>query len=124
MLTQRTRLRSAVAALGIGAVIALCSPATPALAANEGDHWISAGNCLADQKVQLTFVNGAWHDEQELNPINTDNGQCQFVLTDNGALLWESNGAGSNWWPDGPGHKICAIVYPPAAQRGALGICN
>ncbi|GAB2731868.1 hypothetical protein [Kitasatospora kifunensis] len=124
MLTRRTSLRSAVAILGVGAAIALCSPSTPAFAANEGDHWIYTPNCAADQEVQLQFVNGAWHDEQELNPTVTDNGQCEFVLTDNGAPLWHSNGGGSGWWYDGPGHKICAIIYEPADTRGALGICN
>ena len=124
MLTCRTSLRSAIAVLGVGAAIALRFASTPAFAANEGDNWIYTPNCTADQEIQLKYVNGAWHDEQELNPTATDNGQCKFVLTDNGGYLWSSNGAGSGWWYDGPGHKICAIVYDPAEPRGTLGICN
>ncbi|MFJ9713640.1 hypothetical protein [Streptomyces sp. NPDC101234] len=124
MMTLRTSLRSAITVFGVGAAIALSFPSTPAFAANEGDHWINTPNCAADQEIQLQYVNGAWHDEQELNPTATDNGQCTFILTDNGAEIWRSNGAGSGWWYDGPGHKICALVYDPALGRGALGICN
>ncbi|MFE0459461.1 hypothetical protein ACFW1A_09395 [Kitasatospora sp. NPDC058965] len=120
---RRSPLRSAVAVLGFGLAIAI-STSTPALAANEGDHWFHTPNCVADQEIQLKWVNGAWHDEQELNPTVTDNGQCTFILTDNGALLWSSNGAGSDWWYDGPGHKICALIYEPADTRGQIGMCN
>ncbi|MFD0332166.1 hypothetical protein ACFQZC_38185 [Streptacidiphilus monticola] len=67
MLSHRKTMIEGLAATGIGAVLALSSP-VPASAANEGDHWITTANCTADQKIELHLVNGAWHDEQELNP--------------------------------------------------------
>ncbi|GAB2713078.1 hypothetical protein [Kitasatospora kifunensis] len=122
MLSHRTALRSAIAVLGIGAMVAL-STSTPAFAANEGDHWIHTANCTADQEIQLKFVNGAWHDEQELNPTVAPPG-CFFQLTDNGKEISYTSGAGSGWWFDGPTDYICATVYDAGAQSGISGICN
>ncbi|MBX7550384.1 hypothetical protein [Streptomyces sp. NPDC004232] len=122
MLSGRTYLRSAIAVLGVGAVLAL-STSTPAFAANEGDHWIRTANCVADQEIQLKFVNGAWHDEQELNPTVAPPG-CFFVLTDNGKEIFRSQGGGSGWIYDGPDDYICATVLDAGAQSGVSGICN
>ncbi|MFJ9712448.1 hypothetical protein [Streptomyces sp. NPDC101234] len=121
MLSCRTSLRSAVAVLGFGAMVALS--ASPAFAANEGDHWIHTAYCTADQEIQLKFINGAWHDAQELNPTVAPRG-CQFILTDNGREISNTTGGGSGWRDDGPGHYICARVVDFGAQSAIDGICN
>ncbi|MGW2374544.1 MULTISPECIES: hypothetical protein [Kitasatospora] len=121
MLSRRT-LRSAVAVLGVGAAIAL-SASTPAFAANEGDHWLYTPNCTADQEIQLQYVNGGWHDQQELNPTRVG-GTCEFVMTDNGAVISDTWGAGSGWHYDGPGHYICVQVRDWTAGTTIYGICN
>ncbi|MBX7557092.1 hypothetical protein [Streptomyces sp. NPDC004232] len=121
MLSHRTSLRSAVAVLGFGAMVVLS--ASPAFAANEGDHWIHTYDCTADQEIQLKFVDGAWHDEQELNPTVAAHG-CRFILTDNGREISVTTGAGSGWWPDGPGHYVCAMVSDSGAQSAVSGVCN
>lgn len=122
MLSLRKPLRSCLAAFGFGAVLVLSS-SVPASAANEGDHWIRTADCTADQEIQLHLVNGAWHDAQELNPTVAPPG-CEFVLTDNGGRISDTWGAGSGWWPDGPGHTICATVYDYNAQSAVSGVCN
>ncbi len=125
MLSRRTSLRSAVAVLGIGAAIALSSP-TPAFAANEGDHWFGTAHCTADHKIELHYVNGGWHDVVELNPTYVG-GYCKFVLMDNQRVLWDSAGAGSGWWPDGPNHYICAFLVDTTtgdAVYASSDVCN
>jgi hypothetical protein len=119
---RRPTLKSAVAALGVGAAIVL-STSTPASAANEGDHWMQTPNCAADQEIALHYVNGAWHDEQELNPTVAAPG-CDFVLTDNGTQIFESHGAGSGWIYDGPTHYICAKVDDTYNGIVVQGVCN
>ncbi|RKT20095.1 hypothetical protein BX285_4576 [Streptomyces sp. 1114.5] len=122
MLSRHKTLRSGVVALGAGALLVLSS-SVPASAANEGDHWIRTANCTADQEIQVHFVNGGWHDEQELNPTVAPPG-CEFVLTDHGKRISDTWGAGSGWWYDGPEHYICATVYDYGAQSAVSGVCN
>lgn len=125
MLSRRRSIRSAIAAFGVGGAIALCS-STPAFAANEGNYPLSTTYCAATQEIQLKYVNGGWHDEQELNPTWTQPAGCVFQLTDNGQPISTTGGAGSGWWYDGPGHYICAYIYDYLTNPTgyAQGICN
>ncbi|WP_181803100.1 hypothetical protein [Streptomyces shenzhenensis] len=124
MLSRRTSVRSTLVAIGVGAAITLSYP-VPAFAANEGNYPLSTSNCAAVQEIQLKYVNGGWHDEQELNP-SISRGGCLYQLTDNGQQISNTSGAGSGWWYDGPGHTICAYIYDfltnPTSE--AVGICN
>jgi len=80
MLTRRTSVRSAIAALGVATAIALSS--APAFAANEGTYSGSVGPCSAVEKIQLANVNGGLHDEMEFYPTSTATG-CQFSIFNN-----------------------------------------
>ncbi|WAL76049.1 hypothetical protein OU787_33570 [Kitasatospora sp. YST-16] len=128
MLSRRASLRSAIAALGVGAALAL-SAGTPAFAANEGDHWLNTPNCTADQKIELHLYNGVYHDAQAIDPTYV-NGSCEFVLTDNGSVIYDSTKSSqSPWYYDGPGHTICAKVTEynyngRGTNYTANGVCN
>ncbi|RKE23465.1 hypothetical protein [Streptomyces sp. TLI_171] len=123
MLSRRTPLRVAVAALGAAAALALTTSA-PAFAANEGDHWLSTPNCTADQKIELhLYTDGLYHDFQAINPTRTD-GHCEFALLD-GRFGWDSySGAESPWYYDGPGHSYQAYVVDHTAGQVVYGIRN
>ncbi|WP_188305749.1 hypothetical protein [Streptomyces sp. CBMA123] len=106
---KKTRFGLA-ATFGTAALIAL--GANPAFA-QEGNFTIGSGSCVAIEEIQLQWVDGGWHDAMENNPIQasaTDPYWCLFTLTDNGTEVWRSSGAGSNWWPDGPGHSMQACA--------------
>ncbi|GAA1251176.1 hypothetical protein GCM10009665_47370 [Kitasatospora nipponensis] len=120
MLARRTSVRAAVAALGVGAVLALSSPAA---FADQPPVTLTAGPCQAIQKIEThyyapgTAEQSGWHDAQAIDPIAnnaSDPYYCQFKLTDNyGAtpLYSSMSGSESPWWYDGPGHHIQACVY-------------
>ncbi|WP_030243775.1 hypothetical protein [Streptomyces sp. NRRL S-350] len=109
MPTRRTSLRSAVAALGVGAAIVLTS--TPASAANEGTYSGNWGSCAATEEIQLRTVSGATHDWMEFFPTGTG-ANCGFRIVRNGdPSFWDSTGAGSGWLYDGPGNLLCPQIY-------------
>ncbi|WP_406086845.1 hypothetical protein [Kitasatospora purpeofusca] len=116
MLSARAARLLAVATLGLGATLTL-SPGQ-AFAAAEGNYPIGSGSCQAIEKIELHFVNGAYHDEMANDPTQnsaSDPYRCRFTLYDNGALLWSSSpapGSGdqSPWFYDGPGHSMKACV--------------
>ncbi|CAN3984871.1 hypothetical protein [Kitasatospora purpeofusca] len=125
MLSARAARLLAVATLGLGATLTL-SPGQ-AFAA-EGSFPIGSGSCQAVEKIELHFVNGAYHDEMANNPTQnsaSDPYRCRFTLYDNGTLVWSSSpapgsGAQSPWFYDGPGHsmKACVQRYYNATPQG------
>jgi hypothetical protein len=105
MITHRTSMRSAVAALGVGAAIAL-TVSSPAFAANEGTYQGNWGGCTATEEIQVQYVNGGYHDQMK-------------------SVVWTSTGAGSGWRDDGPGNYMCPQIHDKVT--GVLkwqGVCN
>ncbi|GAA1251171.1 hypothetical protein GCM10009665_47360 [Kitasatospora nipponensis] len=137
VLARRTSLRVAVAALGLGTLLAVGS--APAFAANEGNHYLTAGPCAATQKIELRYYGPGsghpvgYHDVQAIDP--THNGTqapfaCQFVLKDQyGNVVGQSRDGSSesDWVYDGPGFQITAYVYytyNDLVRNSAVGVTN
>ncbi|WP_152645984.1 hypothetical protein [Streptacidiphilus albus] len=123
MITHRTSMRSAVAALGVGAAIAL-TVSSPAFAANEGTYQGNWGGCTATEEIQVQYVNGGYHDQMEFFPTGTGP-NCLFDIIDNNSVVWTSTGAGSGWRYDGPGNYMCPQIHDKVT--GVLkwqGVCN
>ncbi|GAA1184552.1 hypothetical protein F4556_006229 [Kitasatospora gansuensis] len=127
MLSARATRLLAAATLTLGATLTL-SP-SQAFAAAEGNYSIGSGSCQAVEKIELHWVNGAYHDEMANNPTQnsaSDPYWCRFTMYDNGNLIWSSapatgTGAQSPWFYDGPGHymKACVQRYYNGTPQGS-----
>ncbi|MFE5582267.1 hypothetical protein [Kitasatospora sp. NPDC056531] len=127
MLSRRTSLTSAIAALGVGAAIVLATPASAASAAPAyGDRWIKTRHCQGDQKIELHSYDGVMHDAQRVVSA-TPRSYCLYTLKGNGRTVWTGRGgADSGWRYDGPGHHMCAYVTDLliGLPKTVEGVCN
>ncbi|WP_327071323.1 hypothetical protein OG500_37415 [Kitasatospora sp. NBC_01250] len=126
MLSRRTSLRTAVAVLGAGTVLAL-TMSSPAFAV-EGDFQMpSTPNCDAVQKIEpRLYTDGQYHDFQAIDPTRT-NGHCEFLIWDssNGRPVYDSiSGSQSPWIYDGPGHSVRTEIIDHLGGKLSWGIYN